>query len=92
MSFNITDTRNQLTHEGQIARPFGARVLEHVLRPMARVVSYPLMGLGLTFAGLGAGLESAWVLGVLFAYPLSESVDWAATRARTYAAQRGSAV
>jgi hypothetical protein len=63
----------------------GARVRQHVLRPMAKMPSYPLMGIGLTFAGWGVGFDSAWVLGLLFAYPLSESVDWAATRARTYA-------
>lgn len=92
MHFLSTEFPEYFTPEVPSGRPFGARLRERVLRPMARVVSYPLMGIGLTFAGWGAGFESAWVLGLLFAYPLRESVDWAATRARAYAAQKGPAV
>jgi hypothetical protein len=87
MHFLSTDLPEYFTPEVRSRRTFGARLRQHVLKPMAKIASYPLMGVGLTFAGLGAGLESAWVLGLLFAYPLSESVEWAATRARTYVAR-----
>lgn len=77
-----TDYRDYLTPEGPSGRTLGARLRAHAVKPMARVASYILIAFGITFIGWGAGFDSAWILGMLFAYPVSESLEWIVDRAR----------